>query len=158
MAAPPLPGLPGRVALQLGRRGTVLVCDAVIWMIYGSSVVGNRVERFSRPGPSPLDWLDSPHWGLMFLAGGVVALVAAAVPRLRASSLGYNALVLPAVLWVLAYGWSFLVHVATGGDYGEPRTLGPTIIWAAVVVMLIVINGWEEPSGPLQATDGGGAQ
>ena len=81
MAATPLPGFPTRVATRLGRRGTVLVCVGTIWCLLGWSVLTVVVERFSRPGPSPLDFLDSPQWGWMWVAAGAVAI------RLRASLL-----------------------------------------------------------------------
>ena len=54
MAITPLPGFPTRVATHLGRRGTVLVCVGVIWAAYGTSIVGDNIERFSRPGGEQL--------------------------------------------------------------------------------------------------------
>jgi hypothetical protein len=151
----PLPTQPTvlqQLALRFGRRGLKLIVLGACFVCYGGQIaLGPHTERFSRPGPSPLDWADSRGWGILFLLGGLVALVAGLQRRAAPDWIGFAALVGPALIWTLLYAMSYVVWMGTGGDYGEPSRWVYALIWLAVATSIRIDAGWDDPTDPMAA-------
>jgi hypothetical protein len=142
-----------QLALRFGRRGLKLMILGTGFFAFGLTVVlGPHTERFSRAGPSPLDWADSRGWGWLFLAGGLVAVVVGRGRRYAPDAIGFTTLVIPATVWALFYGYSTLVWIATAGAYGEPRTWTGLIIWSVIATSIRIDAGWDDPTDPLDGS------
>lgn len=151
--SPTSPTVLQQLALRYGRRGLKLFVFGVGFTIYGLSIVaGPRTDRFSRPGPSPLDWADSRIWAWLFVVGGLTAAVVGCRRRYAPDAIGFAALIVPATVWTVFYSYSFLVWVATGGDYGEPRTWSGALIWAIWALSIRIDAGWDDPTDPIDGT------
>jgi MFS family permease len=140
----------GRIAARLGRRGLVLIIVGIIWIFYGFGVFAQIRERFSRPGPSPLDWMDNPHWGWMWIACGMVGIAIGLGRRAAPDVIGFSAIILPVLPWLTFFGYSFLVNYATGGVFGEPNNFSGFLVWSLVAVFIRVIAGWDDPDEPVK--------
>jgi hypothetical protein len=139
-----------RMALRLGRRGLILATLGVVWVLYGLLIATSPMqERFSRPGPSPLDWMDSNWWGLLWIAAGGTSAVVGLRRRRAPDAAGFGAIIAPALMWTIFFSYSSLVYFATGGVFGEPRTWASALIWAAVSFVVRVCAGWDDPTDPL---------
>jgi hypothetical protein len=135
-----------KLAHWFGRRGLKLISFGLAFMIYGSDIAfGHRHVRFSRPGPSPLDFMDDPLWGLLFLLGGLVAVVCGFQRKRNPDFWGFAGLQLGALTWALMYGVSGLVHWATDGHYGAPDRFSGFAIWLVLAFSIRVDAGWDEP-------------
>lgn len=147
---PTQPTVLQQLALRFGRRGLKLIVLGAGFLAYGGDVTfGPHVERFSRPGPSPLDWADSRGWGVVFLLGGLTALIVGLQRRAAPDWIGFAALIGPALIWCLLYTMSFIVWLGTAGDYGEPGRWVPALIWFALATSIRVDAGWDDPTDPM---------
>jgi hypothetical protein len=133
---------------RVGRRGAILILIGAIWVVFGTTMLGDQIDRFSRPGPGgALQFLDMAWTGAMWLIGGAVAFVVGILhDRERVGThdaVGFNALALPPMLFVFFYAWSAALNLV--GPDGNPRAWLGMIIQTAVVTMLLIIAGWPEP-------------
>lgn len=139
-----------QLALRFGRRGLKLITLGFVWAGFGFSIASTaRQDRFSRPGPSPLDWADSRAWGWLFLISGLVALVVGFRRRTAPDALGFAALIAPALVWALLNALSFIVYVATAGEFGAPGRLVSLLVWAAIATSIRIDAGWDDPTDPV---------
>jgi hypothetical protein len=138
------------LALKFGRRGLVLLSVGLALSLYGGSqLILPPRERFSRIGPSPLDWTDSHYWWWVWLTCGLIAIGFGIRPRTKRDALGFLCAFIPPALWTFFYLYSFLVFSATGGEYGEPNTWAGAIIWADFAFLIRVCAGWDDTPEPL---------
>jgi hypothetical protein len=139
-----------QLAHRFGRRGLKLIVYGIGFTAFGLDVaLGPYRERFSRPGPSPLDWADHPAWGSLFIIGGLFALVIGCQRRRAPDALGFGALQLAASVWACLYGISWVTHATTGGDYGEPHTWVGMIVWGILALSIRIDAGWADVDDPI---------
>jgi hypothetical protein len=138
------------LALRFGRRGLILFTVGAIWILLGQGVVNSQgQDRFSRPGPSPLDWMDSNLWGWLFFACGVVGIISALVRRAAPDAIGFGAIILPAFPWTFFYIYSWMVFQATGGEFGESMTWRGALVWGLICLFIRTCAGWDDPTDPV---------
>lgn len=125
------------------RRGTFLLSYGVIFAAYGVAILTGSTTPFATLGDLG-EFLDVGWWGALWVAGGAVAVLAAIRRRTPGDEIGFNGLLVPPVVWALAYYWSGLLHVATGGVVGSGRAWAAAVIWSSAVVSVLVVSGWPE--------------
>lgn len=142
-------GFPGET--RLGRRTLVLLHCGSVWLITGWAVLAAPTDRFSRPGPGgALQLLDSPQWGLMWVAGGILAITNAILRKFwnGRDVVGFLGLTTPPFVWLLGYAWSAAAYVSTRGDYGNPRAGLGLLTWYLVSAFVLIVAGWPDPNDP----------
>ena len=142
-----------RWARRIGRRGVVMLLIGSAWTVTGMSQLLDPVERFSQPGPGgALHYADAPGWGAVWLVCGVVAVVCGVFhdrgSRVSVTEVwGFNALLVPPVMWCGFYTWSAVLYLIPGWEDGSPRALPALLAWSAVVALLLTIADWREEGG-----------
>ena len=135
--------MPHRLArkVRLGRRGLVLVLVGVCWVLLGISVI---LTPYSSQGWVPHE--EIPGWarGSVWIITGCVGIVTAWWPPGK-DRWGFAAIVLmplerAASFAVAAVGWAL-----PGIEHGAPRGWISALIWSAVVALIMLITGWQEP-------------
>lgn len=133
-------------ARRLRRRGTFLLAFGLIFTAYGVALWSAPASPFAGLG----QWgalLDTPWWGAGWAGCGILA-TGTALRRRRDDAAGYNALLIPPLIWALAYTWSAVLYAVTGGMLGAPRAWAAAVIWSAAIVAVLVVSGWPEaPAG-----------
>lgn len=121
---------------RLGRRGAILTCYGLVWVLYGyGQLVTPQPDQRGLGLVLSLRPLD--FWGWCWIAAGVVALVCAWAPSGRDAA---AFLVLPVV--VVPWMASYLVAWITGDS---PRAWVAAAVWAVITVPVLVVAGWQEP-------------
>lgn len=142
--------IPG--AARFGRRTLILLHGGGAWLIFGWAIYTIPVHRFS--GPSEvglvLSWLDSPLTGLLWLAGGGLAIVNAPLRKRWGGRdvIGFVGLTVPPIVWFLAYLWSAIVYLVPGGAVGTDRSVVGLVNWYLVSAFVLVVAGWPDPDDP----------
>jgi hypothetical protein len=145
---------------RLGRRGLLLILSGLSWVAIGTDIVTHTsFHRFvgdNRAGANQLLTIfNDPHWGWVWIASGGVAVLVGVLHSLpgvrRHDSLGFNAILTPAFLWLLFFLWSFALAVATHGRAGRAESFYGLIVWILVSLFIIVIAGWAEATESLEA-------
>lgn len=125
-----------RLCRRLGRRGTILTCYGLVWMLYG---FGQLVTP--QPDQRGLQLVLSirplEFWGWCWIAAGLVALVTAWAPPGRDAAAFY-VLPLPVMAWTAS-------HLAAWITGDSPRGWVAAAVWAVITVPVLVVAGWSEP-------------
>lgn len=123
---------------RIGRRGAFLGLVGVMWSLYGYGLM--RAPLTDSRGLTLLIRLcPLPRWGLVWLIAGGVAVVAALSTRRRWDEIGYVAVLVPPMLWGLAYltaWWPMQVY---------PRGWATAAVWGMVSTAVMIVAGWPEP-------------
>lgn len=129
-----------RLGVTLGRRGAILLCYGTVWALYG---YGQLISP--QPEQRGLDLLlrawPLSVWAGLWIATGLVAIVAAFLPQGRDAP-GFVALVLIVIPWMLSYLLSWWPLQTF------PRGWVAAAIWTVIAVPVIVVAGWREPPRP----------
>ncbi|MFE3326908.1 hypothetical protein [Streptomyces sp. NPDC059176] len=121
---------------QLGRRGVILSCYGIVWVIVGwGQIVIPQPEQ--RGLQVLLALWPLSVWGWCWVIAGLIALVCAWAPPGRDAP-GFVALVLIVVPWTASYLASWLLGV-------YPRGWAGAAVWTAITVPALVVAGWPEP-------------
>lgn len=150
-----------RLFRLFGRRGLVLIMFGAIWVIFGVQSYLAPVQRFRDDGSRGVpivDLLDHPAANLLWLATGLISIVSGAI-RVRhggRDALGFNALLLMPLLYVLAFFWSGLAWLITSGAYGRSTAASAFIVWAVVCAFLLLCAGWSDADDPAHWRSGDG--
>lgn len=125
-----------RLSRRLGRRGTILSCYGVVWLLIGW---GQIVQP--QPDQRGLSLLLSRAplqvWAWGWIVAGLIALVCAWLPPGRDAA-GFVALVLIVVPWMTSYLASWILGVYSRG-------WAAAAVWTAITVPIMVVLGWPEP-------------
>lgn len=130
------------------RRRTLLTLVGLIWLLqgwtHGHSMANWQVGRF---GADLLSDILINRWsGLLWIVCGLVGMLIGILPRRRMpDTLGFNALLLPPLLWTFLSAWSWVIFVATRGESGSPRIWVQAVTWLCAVVVLLITAGWPDP-------------
>jgi hypothetical protein len=138
------------LALRFGRRGVILQIIGIIWIVLGQGLLADPPppERFSKPGPSPLDWMDSHLWGWPWIICGIIALGVGLGRRATPDSIGFGAAMLPVAPWTVFFWYSWLVYEATNGQFGEPNNWRGGVTYLLIIVFVRTCAGWDDPTDP----------
>lgn len=125
-----------RLKRQLGRRGTILTCYGIVWLLYGyGQLISPQVDQ--RGLAMLLRLMPLDVWAWCWIAAGVIAVVCAWAPPGRDAA-AFLALVLIVVPWTATYLVAWL-----SGD--SPRAWVAAAVWAVITVPVLVVAGWPEP-------------
>lgn len=142
-----------RVGLYFGRRGSILFLFGISYVTIGIGFATIRADRFSQPGPGgPLEFMDTTPWPGLFwvLCGGVAVVNGAIRRRIRNEDApGYAALVMPPMLWTVAYLWSSTVwaysRLAHWPDqYGRQTGFIGAGAFGMIALVLVIIAHWHD--------------
>jgi hypothetical protein len=125
-----------RLKRMLGRRGTILSCYGIVWLLVGwGQIVQPQPDQ--RGLQVALALMPLSAWAWCWIAAGLIALASAWAPPGRDAA-GFVALVLVVVPWMTTYLATWLL-----GAY--PRGWAAAAVWAAITVPIMVVLGWAEP-------------
>ena len=130
------------------RRRTVLTLIGLIWLLQGWTHSHSMARwQFGRLGPDPITDVLTNHWsGLLWAGCALIGLAVGLLPRKRRSdTIGFNALLIPPLLWTFLSAWSWVVFVASRGEYGAPRMWVQAVTWLCAVVFILITSGWPDP-------------
>lgn len=130
------------------RRRTLLTLIGLIWLLQGWTHGHSMANwQFGRLGPDPVSDILASHWsGLLWVVSGLVGVSVGILPRRRMpDTLGFNALLLPPLLWTFLSGWSWVIFVATRGESGSPRMWVQAVMWLCAIAVLLITSGWPDP-------------
>lgn len=128
--------------LHIGRRGAILFLLGTSWLCMAYSV-------WLTPVPAGTESFWFAQWPptirvILWASTGIIAIVHAFKKN---DALGWLALyIMPsqrAVSYAMAYG-----HFLFGHPAGVASALAGTVLWLAVVAIILVCAGWEEPRDP----------
>lgn len=129
---------------RLGRRGTFLLLFSGIYVAAGVGTLvadANRFDLLPVIGPA----LDTPWWGLMWLAAAVVAAVVALARPRRGDGAGFVALLVPPGLWSLFYLASLTAWLVSGGELGRLTAITGAAAWSVAWSVVLLVSGWPDP-------------
>jgi hypothetical protein len=147
--------VPGTV--RFGRRKLILLHCGAVWLITGWAILAApQISRFSKPGAG-LAILDNPQWGLLWVVGGILAIVNAIFRKFvnGRDVVGFAGIVTPPVLWLVFYILSAIAYVATHGQAGSSRAGFGVLTWYLVWAFVLIVAGWPDPDDPDIAHPGG---
>lgn len=125
-----------RLAQRLGRRGAILLCYGAVWFLYGYAQVASPPP--DQRGLQPLlELMPLAAWGWLWVAAGVVAMVAAWLPQGKDWP-AYPALQLVVLPWMGCYLATWIM-----GEF--PRGWIAAAVWGLISVPVWVTAGWPEP-------------
>jgi hypothetical protein len=141
-------------ARRVGRRGLILIIGGLAWIAVGVTVIQTAPlsDRFTSPDAEPqtLDLFERPWTGVVWTGCGAVAvLVGALHDRTIAAqhdAVGFNAFLIPPMMWMFCYVWSVLAYWSTGGLSGSDSGVYGLTVWTLVSLVIIIIAGWPDPS------------
>lgn len=134
------------LARRLGRRGAAQAILGVIFILVGLDVfLGPArppdMERFLLH-----TFIPTPLMALLWIVPGLLALWAS-THKTGPDGFGFNALVIPVILRVVSYLFSFVAFLFGYGS--SPSGLASALIWTAILALILIIAGWAEvPSTP----------
>lgn len=139
---------------RIGRRGALLVLSGLAWAGIAVSIwYTPSINRFSTPNSDPslfLHLMDQPWtafiWGVCGIIGVIIGLLGRRSPIDRREIVGFNFILTPPLFWVLAYAWSLITYILTGGEQGRASSAIAFIIYLLVTLFILVIAGWPEVS------------
>lgn len=129
-----------------GRRRMLLGLIGLIWLVIGWGFSSSPPRQFGHL-PSLLDEVLADHRSaLLWAICGLLGIAAAVLPRKHLpDAYGFNALLLPPLIWTVLSACSWLIFVITRGEFGNPRSWVQAVIWSAAVTVLLITSGWPDP-------------
>lgn len=133
--------------VKLTRRRMVLMLVGLAWLSYGFGVLTDPFPeaRFGHVISFLTAFLDSHYTGAVWLAGGAAAILAALA--VLPEALGFQALVVPPVMWGGLYLWSWVTSLIAVNE-GSGRGWVSATAWLAIALMISVIAGWPDDERP----------
>jgi len=124
------------IRVTLGRRGTILSCYGIVWILYGfGQLVTPQPDQ--RGLKLALHVLSLDTWAWLWIAAGVIAIACAWAPPGRDAA-GFVSLVLIVVPWMASYLAAWITR-----DF--PRGWVAAAIWMLICIPVLVVAGWPEP-------------
>jgi hypothetical protein len=136
---------------DMSRRSLVLFSIGLVWVGYGFAVFtatpGEIAQRTGHPA-LPVTQLLTIRWsGALWLVLGSVGIIVSTLRRRLHlhDAWGFNALLLPPLLWSLLSAWSYIAYLITGGGVGNQRGWVAFLVWAAMAVWVFITASWADP-------------
>lgn len=142
-----------RIAHYVGRHGLILILFGLIWIVFGLTIIfiPPAMPRFTA-AVVPTSFgqvVERPGTGWLWIASGLVSWCSAIFRRYHQPDVvGFNALLLAPLMWVLFYAWSFIAAIVSHGIYGLYRSVVGGIVWSIVLIAITVVAGWPDPDRP----------
>lgn len=141
---------------RIGRRGLVLIFVGLIWVLYGFAYLSYPIARFTRDEHEQsianfvLTLFDSRWVGIIWLVCGIAAIIFGLIrSRINLVSwdhYGFNAILLPPIIWTLLFLWSWIASMASHGAIGAQNAILGFLVWALSTGFILIIAGWPDPS------------
>lgn len=133
------------LARRLGRRGAALALLGVVYVAFGIQIA--LVPAAPDPTSFYLHtWLPMPVRVLTWVVPGLLALWAAFRRGPDKDGFGFVGLVVPLVIRIASFAWSFVAFLAGAGDRADG--LIRSLLYLALLGLVLIIAGWAEvPSG-----------
>ncbi|UIW13274.1 membrane protein [Arthrobacter phage Crewmate] len=133
------------LAYRLGRRGAALAVLGAIFVLVGLDVLlapaAPDHDRFLLH-----TFIPSPLMAALWIIPGALALRASFHKGPGNDGFGFMALVVPLILRIVSYVFSFLAFLFGAGSW--PFGWASALIWLAILALILIIAGWAEvPSG-----------
>ncbi|MFE2324579.1 hypothetical protein ACFXD5_11790 [Streptomyces sp. NPDC059385] len=124
-----------RLRRQLGRRGTILSCYGIVWILYGfGQLVTPQPDQ--RGLTLALSVFPLVVWGWLWIVAGIIAMACAWAPPGRDAA-GFIVLVLIALPWMVTYLAAWITR-------DLPRGWVAAAIWMLICIPIMVVAGWPE--------------
>lgn len=142
-----------RLTCFFGRRGGVLALFGLTWIILGFGFATTSESRFSRAESGGLlDFIDSTPWpGIFWMICGAVAFGNGLLRRKlhNEDAIGYAVLIMPPLLWSIAYVWSFTAWAFTslnqfGMPYGRRESFIGALVFLIIVLIIRIVANWRD--------------
>lgn len=134
---------------RFGRRRAALCLFGILWVAVGISVLTTARARFTPiDDPTILSLMDRREWGWMWMVCAAVAIFCGLFRnRYRAlDEWGFNALLIPPMVWMLAYVWAEIAWLATAGQIGRSNGWIGAVIYTVISLAILMIAGWPDPA------------
>ncbi|QNO12682.1 membrane protein [Arthrobacter phage Tweety19] len=133
------------LARQLGRRGAALMILGAIFVLVGIDALFNVPEpdfdRFLLH-----TFIPFPLNAALWLVPGGLAIWASLHRGPGPDGFGFNALVVPIIVRIVSYIFSFVAFLTGEGSWAFGLT--SAAIWTAILALVLIIAGWAEvPTG-----------
>lgn len=137
-----------RATAGLGRRGTVLALLGIVWIAQGLTAL----LAPSSPTYYLLANFD-PVRAAVWIGTGLVAIAYASRTQ-GDDAPGFLALYVMAAFRVVAYSVGFVAWIIPGGSDGNPRGVVGIFSWFVILLAIVIIAGWREPSRTARRREG----
>ncbi|NJQ04301.1 hypothetical protein [Streptomyces lonarensis] len=128
-------GVVAAVRRRLGRRGAYLLLTGVTWLLYGIGTVLDPREGTARAAVVLRAAAPLQTWGWVWVAGGVLAILAAWSRCPARRTWGFAAAFAPPALWALAFGWAWV-------DGQWPQAWTGAVVWAGAALKVAIVATW----------------
>lgn len=133
------------LASRLGRRGAALMILGAIFVLVGVETLFNSpapdLDRFLLHTLIPF-----PINAALWIIPGGLAIWASLHRGPGPDGFGFNALVVPIIVRIVSYLFSFVAWLLGEGNYAFG--LASVAIWTAILALVLIIAGWAEvPTG-----------
>lgn len=123
---------------KLGRRGTVLCLLGLLWLLQGMAILSEEATT-----PYVLFDIFDLQRAIVWIVTGAIALASARHPP-GSDVVGFISLYIMAAYNVLGYLVGFITWIVPDGNDGAPQGFLGAIFWTVVLVLIVVVSGWEE--------------
>lgn len=140
--------VPPPLLKRIGRRGSVLLLLGLAWVMMGVARVVTDARPGAEPSELPHENLPYPVLGLLWLTTGLIAFgVGLRDSRTHGTRdhAGFLAVTAAPMLYAGSYLVSFVTYGLSLGAHGYSLGLVGVSLYGAVVLLIGVIAGWEEP-------------
>lgn len=133
---------PARWRRRLGWRGTALLCCGVPWIAYGVGLMTTPRPGLNQAASVITSLMDLHCWGVVWVACGALACVAA-VLRPGRDLWGFAAAAAPPQVWVMAY----LAATVTGSYWQAWASVPLLLPSVSLLVVVAKVTGRRRPPG-----------
>lgn len=129
------------LARRIGFRGMFLLLFGSMWTLFGYFQLTEPAPNLKREPNALAHFLPIQYYGIVWIAGGALALIFAFANSFRhpgSDMWGFVGAEVPALLWALNYIVSYFL-------YGFPRGLLVAIVWIIFSAAIMGISAWPEP-------------
>jgi len=129
---------------RLGRRGGFLVAWGILFVLYGVGLFVQPLPEAPHATFLLHEMIPPPIRAVLWVVSGLVALRYALARNPARDIPGYLALGAMPCVRMASYAVAWVVHLALGGSYGDPRGWVSTVFYAVFVATVVLVAGWAE--------------
>ena len=137
------------ILTRLGRRGTILMLFAVVFILFGiKSLLDSAL-----PEHDFYLWTYFPPYlrFALFEIPSITAIIAAWMPRRSSDGFGFSVLTVPVTIVATLHLLSFVGFILNITNYGLGWT--DALVWFTILLLLLITSGWAEVKPTHQKED-----